>query len=98
MTAAQTAQTITTVNGIIEALLPVTGAVIAMVGGVPTPVTNDLKIAQALLPVIDQLILKIGTKEITLDTTGITTADQVKSILKADDAVAFPVLAFKNTP
>jgi hypothetical protein len=90
----QVTQTLLYINSILETLLPVATVATGMIGGSPVAL-GSLKAAQVLLPVIDEIIMKVGTREITLDTTGITTLDQVRAILKADDAAAFPKLAFK---
>lgn len=77
---------------VVNTLLPIATNVLAVIGGVPVSVTTGLRTAQALLPLAESLILTIGTKDVSIDISNITTADQVREILESGPD--FPVLSF----
>lgn len=79
---------------VLEVLVPIASSTLAIIGGQPVEVTNSLSLAKTLLPVADNLIMKIGTTELSLDTSSIKTASDVKNILTEAEAVVFPELNF----
>ncbi len=73
-------------------LLPIAASVCAVIGGVSVPVTLGLNVAKALLPIADEFIMQVGTQTFSLDTTGITTPQQVRDLLNDKDP--WPELQF----
>ena len=82
--------TISTLN----TLVPLATEIVAMVGGVPVPVVAGLQVAQALLPVAESFILKIGQKNVTIDTSQANDTAAIVSALQKSVADGWPTLSF----
>ena len=75
-------------------LVPLASSIIAIIGGVPTPVTEGLAVVQALLPVAESFILKIGQKNITIDTSQANDTGAIILALNKSVADGWPSLSF----
>ena len=78
----------------LNTLIPVATSIIAVIGGVPTPVTAGLQAAQIILPLAEKFILEIGNKEVTIDTNHANDATAIMLALGKAQDEGWPVLSF----